>query len=680
MQLIKHLVFISLFVLSPQLFCQDKFDDILHITKIRKISVAQQALDKYKLNALNDNDGKVHLLQGIINFELYQFNSSLHALSLARDVLEASQSFKYLGHTYFYLGRLFRDGFSNSEQARFFYDKAISAYQQLANFDEDIANTNFQIARTFPFSDLEKRAHYNGLAIAFFEKNPVRYSIELAECYNLNALLLFYQNRQSENWKKEFLKTISLIESKPTDHQFNLGKYYDNLGFCISQVDEKTGYGYLQKGLRLNRSFEFNRYWVTSSLNNLGSYFEMVGELDKALMNYREVVDIRKEIYGESEPEVALGYNHMAIIFLKKSEIDSSLLYFSKAIDAFGKTKDSSQLNFSPRYSLSYAFALKDEAEAFQKQYERLKDMEWLKRALKDLQEGSKIIGENYSNFELETSKIAYIGEVRSLFLKRIEIAQLLFQQTHYEKYLVDGLEAMEFLRYASAFENHVRVRNSYSHPKLKNQINRQLQLKSELMLLRAIGDNGKNSEKIAATSSQLFPLSDSLKSMGMVDYSGSRSIQEIFRQRKEKHSKNVVVEYQDFGDSYFIICLSPIGNTFTIVRKPDDWDNSLNEFFRLVGNSPNIKNFDADRKKFVQLSVKLFDILIRPIENLFTQDSPLIIIPDGVLNNLPFEVLIDHANENNTYQELDYLFKRYKIENSFSLRLYAVMLILQMK
>ncbi len=662
-----HLLF---FAVSITGFCGNETDQILRLAKLRQLDKAQLALDKIKSQSSKDFDGEIHFLQGVIHFELYQFNKALKELGEAREILESLPPSEYLGHCYLYLARLYKDGFANSEHARFLLNKAMTVYNQLPNREVNIANVNFQMARTFPFSDLDKRTFYNGLAMSYFESKQANYSVELAECYNLNALIFFFQDPKSETWKNEFLKAINLIKDKDPSLQINLGKYYDNFGYSLSRTADSQGLLYLQKGLTANKNFKFNGYWVTSSLNNIGSHFQRVGKPELSLKLYRDVVELRRNIFGENAPEVASGYEHIANTFRELGRIDSALFYFNRSIDTYRNRSDSSNSHLSSQYSLSYAFALKRRAEVLQTEFEISRKKELLILALQDLLEGSKIIQENYSSFELESSKIAYLADVRSLFIKRIEIDQILFKETNEDRYVIDGLQSMEFLRYASTFENQIRVRDSYSSPVLTKQISRQLELKNELILLKGLEDNTNVRGKIVEVSDQLFKVSDSIRNDLAFKQNDRNDLQEILQ--IELENENTIIEYQDAGESFYVICITKNQKTFTKILKPDEWDERLEDFFHLVSKAPDLKTFDNDLKTFVNNSHFLYQILLEPFENLLLTNSRLLIIPDGQINNLPFEVLLTTGENSNSYNNLKYLFRQFEIENSLSLHLHS--------
>ncbi|MCH8874571.1 CHAT domain-containing protein, partial [candidate division KSB1 bacterium] len=62
----------------------------------------------------------------------------------------------------------------------------------------------------------------------------------------------------------------------------------------------------------------------------------------------------------------------------------------------------------------------------------------------------------------------------------------------------------------------------------------------------------------------------------------------------------------------------------------------------------------------FAEASYKLYELLVQPAENFIKKDVRLVIVPDGVLNYLPFEILLTDkiSGEAAAYSELPYLIK----------------------
>lgn len=106
-----------------------------------------------------------------------------------------------------------------------------------------------------------------------------------------------------------------------------------------------------------------------------------------------------------------------------------------------------------------------------------------------------------------------------------------------------------------------------------------------------------------------------------------------------------------------------------------DNLINNLSNELLYQLNSHGSKSYAESFSQFTKSSKNLFNVLIKNVipENLSL--SHLIIGPDGVLNNVPFEILIsDSVSVQSSYKNLPYLIKDINISYTFSSTLYNKM------
>ncbi len=84
-------------------------------------------------------------------------------------------------------------------------------------------------------------------------------------------------------------------------------------------------------------------------------------------------------------------------------------------------------------------------------------------------------------------------------------------------------------------------------------------------------------------------------------------------------------------------------------------------ESIRFALLKPDQSNYDF----FTKGGYSLYQVLLQPAEPYFTKKSKLIIIPDGILNYLPFEVLLTDnkgIGSSSSYGNLPFLVKKYPV------------------
>lgn len=121
-----------------------------------------------------------------------------------------------------------------------------------------------------------------------------------------------------------------------------------------------------------------------------------------------------------------------------------------------------------------------------------------------------------------------------------------------------------------------------------------------------------------------------------------------------------VLIEYFLAGDRLYIFLVGREMREFFEIPLEVDFQNLVQSFRQSI-----IHQDEA----FYAYSFKLYQLLIQPLEELL-EGKELIIVPDGVLGYVPFEVLLSRMPEREEYdlhRQLPYLLRKYPMRYSFS-------------
>lgn len=131
------------------------------------------------------------------------------------------------------------------------------------------------------------------------------------------------------------------------------------------------------------------------------------------------------------------------------------------------------------------------------------------------------------------------------------------------------------------------------------------------------------------------------------------------------------LVEYFVGDSTIFIFVINPDS---TYIRSIDidfpleDWVEILREnifSYWMIGDQ-NDEVYQNQNLAYAKVAYQVYEKLIAPIQNLLPEK--LIIVPDGVLNFIPFEALLEnHPDESIDYKNYPYLLKRYQISYTYS-------------
>ncbi|MEL7005247.1 MAG: CHAT domain-containing protein, partial [Bacteroidota bacterium] len=125
------------------------------------------------------------------------------------------------------------------------------------------------------------------------------------------------------------------------------------------------------------------------------------------------------------------------------------------------------------------------------------------------------------------------------------------------------------------------------------------------------------------------------------------------------------LLEYSVYQDSLYIFVMNSNKNELVSTYKPEIFDQWVDQFKTSIRNQ--------DYETYKRVSYQLYTILIRPVESFLIEERELVIVPDGNLWHINFELLLKEKESSFVFAELPYLINSYAISysNSASLTLH---------
>ena len=114
----------------------------------------------------------------------------------------------------------------------------------------------------------------------------------------------------------------------------NTAASYNNIGYVYYRKgDYDTALGYYEKALAIWLEVLGESHPDTAmSYNNIGSVYDEKGDYDTALDYHEKALAIWLEVLGESHPDTAMSYNNIGFVYDKKGDYDTALGYYEKAL------------------------------------------------------------------------------------------------------------------------------------------------------------------------------------------------------------------------------------------------------------------------------------------------------------------------------------------------------------
>jgi CHAT domain-containing protein len=178
-----------------------------------------------------------------------------------------------------------------------------------------------------------------------------------------------------------------------------------------------------------------------------------------------------------------------------------------------------------------------------------------------------------------------------------------------------------------------------------------------------------KNSEKVNATSTELTTISLQLKTIKTLILKRYPNSEPDFTlnnlQQKLKQDKAILTEYffGDYAVYQFTVTASSLA--FNKIEKDDSFNRSIKTYISFFKNASTINN---DIEAYKTEAYKLFNLLH------FNETSlaeNLVIIPDGLLNFIPFESLLTKETKTNSYAKMPFVITNQNVAYNSSASFY---------
>lgn len=256
-----------------------------------------------------------------------------------------------------------------------------------------------------------------------------------------------------------------------------------------------------------------------------------------------------------------------------------------------------------------------------------------------------------------QASLVKLAGQHKKIYNRAIESCWALYEQTKQVHYLEKAFEFAErsralLLRLAA---NNIMV--DASHTNKHSTDEQDLYWRKRISLLNTQYQNTDRTSDslltlLTASMEAYYRFQDSIIRAGgesaKLKYSlDPADLQDI--QQNLRASQKTLVQYAVTGDAVYIFVLN--GKQLNVRRVPVGVLQEVDSLKDLFNLSP---------ETFSTAAFRLYDALIRPVEEYFTSDK-LIIIPDGALFYLNFELLLAD-NKENDFSKMKYLLHRYEI------------------
>ncbi|MBX7152749.1 CHAT domain-containing protein, partial [bacterium] len=587
-------------------------------------------------------------------------------------------------------------GSDNDDVARILSNIGI-AFKDKGNYDQSLEYRGKALkirSNVFGHESLQVGQTYAGIAVDYFLKE------------DYSSAIKYYE--ESLRIKKKFLRD---------DHPeiaagyFNLGMVYNRI-----QNNELALSHYYNALYKYQKTYNGTHIDIAKSFDNIGRIFLEEGQPDSALNYYRKGLAIWTQLIGKSHYYMGFAYRNLGDVFLNKKKYEEALESYNRSLkvnlENFGlhhpQTAESYQrlgalYNEWGRKDLAlknYQLSLQSVCPAFKNEnvlinpvLNRILDENILLRGLSEKAEifsrsveTMESAGETYlvcadvidlikRNFKTEDSKIDYGEQVLKIYESGIAVNYHLYQRRHDTKYLFSAFRLIEksksYVLFEALADSKAKLFSGVPDSlleyerKLKTNIaNYQKRIYQEEQKGRQ-----KDSTAIAKYAQRIFGFErqyddyvDHLKDKypGYYKIKFEPSLISVYSVQSAIDSETVVLDYFSGQNSLYMISVSKDTVQF----------RSLGLSMLIEDKTLKMKSAIASKNKkdYIELASDLYNLLLMPELTDTVKYKKLIVIPDGILNYLPFEALLTlPPSVDSNYSSLSYLVKKYQVSYGVS-------------
>lgn len=575
------------------------------------------------------------------------------------------------------------------------YDQAISLCKKGISVVESIDPDSKELGN-----------HYNSLAIAYFFKSDWKKaldtyqlsleikrrhypenSIEVAKAYN-NIGIVYREMGQLDKAIDYYNKSLVIKRKILGPKHRSIAMTYNNISSIYKDMEDyQSSVDILEKALEIElETFGKENHYVLEKYGALSGSYTALKDYEKAHYYNNKLLALRESAPNKRSIIYGRSLKQAGTIYGKEKKFDLSFDYYLQAINTLllnvklkNKYDRPAETDLVPNRDLIYV--LLERGKAFMAYYEVEQRQEWLENALLDFELASKTVDVLRNSFDEELSQIVLQQDALMVSESGIEVCHKLWKATSGDQYLEKAFSFSEKNK-SIVLRSAIQAEEAIQYAGLPTTIiQKEKKLKKEVYqaskkVYRSANDDSNDefsSDSLVAWKRNEFETKNTYQAFiaqlekEYPDYyqlkynSSFVSLADI--QQKLTDDKTQFIEYFTGEENSYVFSVSKQKKSIHLIRNPEKVSKLLAEFVPMIkdkdlaGNQGNSK---ATFQEFSDLSAALFDLLLKPI--LAQQTGSIVLIPDGQLYSIPFDLLLTERVDNNSpvdYTALPYLLKK---------------------
>lgn len=553
------------------------------------------------------------------------------------------------------------------------YDEAIACYNksekiyQLKNKQNLLAYIYGNKANIyFIQQDYTKAKNYQSRALAIFRQDSLIYKNQLASTFN-NLGNIYRKNNDNLNAISYYNQSL-LLKNNKTKYSA-LG----NLALCYEKIgDYKQAKQYYIITIKtIKNNYNQNNILLAYHYLNYGIFnSSILNHNNLALEYFRLAKNIYINNFGQKHPDLSGCYNEIGNHFLRNNKLDSSLIYFQKSLIALSPKFNDPSLGSNPDLNqvlskTHFLSTLKNKALALSMLADQKKDIGNYQLSLATYDLAIETIGKIRSGYLSEESKLFLADNEFETFSNALQTSYELYHITKEKRYLEKAFNYSEAGKSAILTEalKNTQALNIGGIP--DSLLIKEKQLEKGIWSYEELiyEENKKQNpdlnkleywnkylfeKKREFSDLTLFLEKNYQKYHTLKNVQKSLSIDEI---QKKLSQKKVLIEFFIADEQIYTLVIGKSKSDIFRHTTDQHFNEQLDNLLQSLSNNDFSNHGYREFKEYQESSYYIYNQLIKPLEKII-KNKDLIVIPDGKLAYLPFEVL---TTENLNFDRINY-------------------------
>lgn len=520
--------------------------------------------------------------------------------------------------------------------------------------------------------EYDKALEYNKKGLDKAIKYYGEYHAVIGSIYH-NIGITFSVKGDFEKALHNYEKAIQIYKAIFKENDEDTAHVYESIGdMYMHKKEYDIALLYYKRSLKIRNSiFGKENLKIANMYYNIAKLYHEKKNYNDALLYFRKGLTILQKIYGEEHLLTVSFYNNIAEVYYKQEEYQEAISNFNRAFIANIKNNNLKDIQNTFNTSNYYDHILllktlqgkaKTLLGRFQKKHDK-QDFEESKAIYQNANHVINAIRQSYQNYQ---DKLAFAKKTKDIYADVIKAYVLLYKETKEQQYLLDAFYYAEKGK-ANTLKELLTDVSAKGFAGLPPEI---LETEKLLKTNRAfyqsqitdeLSNIASDSVKIRSYENKLFDINrkqDSLTSLFEKNYPKYYQLKHQYdnisvSQIQQKLNKNTTILEFFTTDS--------ITYAYTITKQKLDIKELI---------APNLEKQVSQLRKAItsknlgnykKVAHQLYKTLIAPIHDKFVGDE-LIIVRDGSLWHLNFDLLLAGNDVSEDPGDFSYLLKQYAI------------------